>query len=339
MSVRRLRAGLVGCGAQGVVHARALASLPHLFELVGVADPDADRRSDVIDVHPDATGHRDLRSLVEAAAPDLLILSTWPAQHEEQVIEALELGARWILCEKSLALTSESAERMRDAAVRAGATVAEALMWRSSPRARAMQRMVEHGEVGALERVRATFHLRVPPEADNWRNRPGVGGGVAYDFTPYPVSALGAFTRGAPRRVHARQAVDAAGVARQLDALVEYDEVIGVIESSHTSGYRQSLELTGSRAVIVAEHMWTSATDPDVEFVTAGDFGIDDRRTAQVEPEDPYVAQLRDAHRSIVEGVPARVPIEESIRNLRLLELILESARVGRAVETTEVAP
>ena len=47
---------------------------------------------------------------------DAVLLSTWPSQHHEQVLQALETGIRSILCEKALATRERQAYEIWSAA-------------------------------------------------------------------------------------------------------------------------------------------------------------------------------------------------------------------------------
>jgi hypothetical protein len=62
-------------------------------------------------VIPAAIGYqltRDYRAMLEREKVDLLIIATWPHQHEGHVLAAVEAGVPAILCEKSMTTTGTS---------------------------------------------------------------------------------------------------------------------------------------------------------------------------------------------------------------------------------------
>jgi len=63
-----------------------------------------------------------------ATKPDIVVVSSPPVAHEEQVIAALEAGAH-VLVEKPFALSSGPARRMRDAAERLGKALLVGFGW------------------------------------------------------------------------------------------------------------------------------------------------------------------------------------------------------------------
>jgi predicted dehydrogenase len=329
---RRVRVGLVGCGDVARIHAAVMADLPDRYELVAIADPVPEARTAFAERFGVPAAYESQTELLRHEQVDLVILATWPAQHEEQVLEAVAAGVRWILCEKSIAMVPSSVIKMRDAAAAAGATVVEGLMWRSGPRPLRLAELVAEGEIGAVRRMRSGFHF-IAPVANNWRADPRTGGGVAYDATCYPVSTFGAFMPGRPTRVSARRVADPNGLVRELDAIIEYDDGgVAFLESSYTNDHREMIEIAGTTAVLSMENAWTSTEDR----IDWRDGGLE-RRVFTVVPASPWLAQLEHLYLCITEGATPRISIDESLRNVTLLCAVLEAAEAGRSLDMDEV--
>ncbi len=99
----------------------------------------------------------DWRALL-AFDPDIVVVSSPPVGHEEQVIAALEHGAH-VLVEKPFALEAGSAQRMLDAARAADRTLLVGFGWPHAPVFSLARELVEVGEIGEIEHVMC--HLAV----------------------------------------------------------------------------------------------------------------------------------------------------------------------------------
>ena len=97
-----------------------------------------------------------------AERPDIVVVSSPPVAHEEQVIAALEAGAH-VLVEKPFALSAEPARRMRDAAESLGRTLLVGFGWPAAPIFALSRKLIEAGEIGAVEHM--TMHLAVNTRA------------------------------------------------------------------------------------------------------------------------------------------------------------------------------
>ncbi len=102
----------MGAGGMGSFHANTLASLPGV-EIVIVADPvleSAQRVAASVGAH--ATVHPD--EVASSSDLDGLVIASPEQTHEALILAAIARGTR-ILCEKPLAVTSESCRRIVDA--------------------------------------------------------------------------------------------------------------------------------------------------------------------------------------------------------------------------------
>src|SRR5690606_41214622 len=94
--------------------------------------------------------------------PEIVVVSSPPVAHEEQVVAALEAGAH-VLVEKPFALESGAARRMHEAAVRADRALLIGFGWSAAPAFVTARRLVEEGEIGELEHL--LNHLAVTTRA------------------------------------------------------------------------------------------------------------------------------------------------------------------------------
>ena len=113
-----LRVLVVGCGNMGAAHAIAYHTLEG-FEICGIVSLG---NSKVV-LNDRLGGGYDLYSdfyeALETTRPDAVCISTYPDTHEEYAVKALESGCH-VFIEKPLADTVEGAERVAEAAKKAG---------------------------------------------------------------------------------------------------------------------------------------------------------------------------------------------------------------------------
>lgn len=119
---KKYTAVVLGCGKVGATfemdsglikpasHAAALVANPRT-ELIALVDADPAALKRAGDYYKVAT-YTDARACLEKLKPDIVVIATPPATHEEVFLLALELNIPAIVCEKPVSDNLESAERM-----------------------------------------------------------------------------------------------------------------------------------------------------------------------------------------------------------------------------------
>lgn len=110
---------VAGCGHMGASHARAYRDLP-AFEIAGLVSRGAASRGALnASLGGGLPEFDDYHAALAATRPDAVCISTYTETHAAYAIAALESGAH-VFLEKPIAESAESAERVIDAARRAG---------------------------------------------------------------------------------------------------------------------------------------------------------------------------------------------------------------------------
>lgn len=99
---RQYTAAVIGAGAGGKASMTALSASPR-FNLVAVADIQAEARTAVREMYPGVRTFADHAQLFDACPTDIVCVSTWPPSHLEVTQAALQLPLKAILVEKPLA--------------------------------------------------------------------------------------------------------------------------------------------------------------------------------------------------------------------------------------------
>ena len=144
-----VRVGVIGTGMIGQDHIRRISQVLTGGDVVAVNDVDAARAGQVAAGLPGATVHATAADLIADDAVDAVLVASWGAAHEEQVVAAIGAG-KPVFCEKPLAPTSDACLRIMDAEMAAGRRLVQVgFMRRYDAGYQAMKATVEDGSIGA----------------------------------------------------------------------------------------------------------------------------------------------------------------------------------------------
>jgi predicted dehydrogenase len=170
------RIALIGAGTIGRTHVRAAAETPGVT-IIGIADP-----SPAAKTLADEFGiawHPDHHALLAAARPDGAIVATPNALHVPVALDCIAAGIP-VLVEKPIADTVAEAQRLSDAAARAGIPLLVGHHRRHNPIIRRARELLRGGALGRLVTA-SVLSLFLKPAAYfavPWRRAPGGGGPV-----------------------------------------------------------------------------------------------------------------------------------------------------------------
>src|SRR3954451_23010553 len=112
---------VAGTGGWGLNHVRTFARAKEAT-LVGIADPSEAALARAAGFAPNARRFRSLDEILEAKDIDAVVLATPEVTHASLAVRALDAG-KHVLVEKPLALTSQEADQVVNAAERAKRTL------------------------------------------------------------------------------------------------------------------------------------------------------------------------------------------------------------------------
>ncbi len=186
-----LRIAIVGAGVMARAHGAALSILGSLYprlalraRLVAVADVNRALATDLAERFRVERVEEDWRRVVAADDIDLVVACLPPILNREVVMAAAAAG-KHVVCEKPLAESAQVAAEMLVACRAAGVFHGLGAGYRWTPALRAIRERIEHGDLGEIRSMRASFMLDYAADPDVpllWRFRKSLaGGGIAID--------------------------------------------------------------------------------------------------------------------------------------------------------------
>src|SRR5215211_6822665 len=174
--MKRLRTAVLGCGGFANRHAQNLTILPEEIELTAFCDHHEENARQFSEKY--TNGHSriftDPREMFEKADLDLIVICLPPFAHADEVELAAQHGVH-ILVEKPIALSSEHAWRMVEAAERAGIKTQVGFMFRFGTGIERLKELLASGEVGPAGLMSARYFCN-SLHAEWWRDRSRSGG-------------------------------------------------------------------------------------------------------------------------------------------------------------------
>ncbi len=249
--------------------------------------------------------------------------------HVPWTVRAAEAG-KHVLCEKPIALTADEAGQLLDVRERTGVLIEEAFMVRTHPQWLQALAIVRSGRIGPVRSVVGHFsYFNDAPE--NVRNVREYGGGALLDIGCYLVNTARMMFQDEPRRVCALIDEDPVfGVDRLSSMLLDFPggHAIGTCATQMAAG--QGVTIAGTTGRIEIEIPFNAPVDrPSRMFVEVRtDAGVT-REAIEIDMCDQYTIQGDLFSHAVRHGLSVPYPLEDSIKNLRVIDALFASARTG----------
>jgi len=174
--IEPLKAVLIGAGQRGNVYTSYALRQPKELEIVGVADPNDDRRESFRSKYniPEPHSFKKWEDLLSGPRiADAVIICTQDSMHYEPTMAALELGYH-VLLEKPMSPSPQECVAMAEQADRKGRILTICHVLRYSPFFVTLKQLLERGEIGDLVTVQHNENVGYWHQAHsfvrgNWR--------------------------------------------------------------------------------------------------------------------------------------------------------------------------
>ena len=321
-----IRIGIIGLGWWGKQIVTCLAESPRFKVVVG-CDVDgkmaapfaAAQKFDLID---------DYKVLLKRSDIDAIAVVTPHLLHEEMAVAGFAAGKQ-VFCEKPLALTSASAERILAACVKAGGVLGIGHERRYEPAMEEMRRLFESGAFGRILLMDANVSHSNFRNMDpsNWRRDPKHAPAGAWTALGIHLGDMMVSLAGPPTRIAAR-------TASQIFPSPSEDFVSAEINFAHGARGRITCLSTPpfyGRFTLIGDQGWVEVqeggnVDKDIpsSFVHCGPDG--ERKTRSYGHTNT-VRMNFEAWADAIEGhAPYRFSTEQLLGNIKILDAVTRSA-------------
>jgi UDP-N-acetyl-2-amino-2-deoxyglucuronate dehydrogenase len=342
MNERTISVGILGGGNISDTHARAAASIPGV-SVSAICGQNPERVARLADQYG-ARAFTSLESFLDHRPMDLVAIGSPSSLHADQGIAAAARGLH-VLVEKPVDITAARADRLIEAADRAGVKLGVFFQDRLKPDVVRMKQLVVEGALGSPVLGSGRVRWYRPPEyygGSRWRGTHAFDGGGALinqaihtlDLLLYLFGPIAAVEARAATRLHAIEVEDT------IVATLQYASgAIGTFEASTAvyPGYPRRVELTGTNGTLVLEHDNLVTVDLMVGTAVAADVSapaavMQNVASATVSDATPHRRVLEDFITAVrTGGVPA-CDGREGRRSIEVVEAIYASAQAGAPV-------
>ncbi len=250
--------------------------------------------------------------------------------HVPLSILAAQAG-KHVLCEKPLGLDAAEVLKLQAARDRYGVTIGEAFMVQVHPQWRRTVELVRSGRIGALRFAMGAFGY-YNDDRSNVRNIRAYGGGGLMDIGCYPIKTSRMVFGEEPERVAATLVRDPeTGVDTLTSAILQYPSGHAIFSCGTQVVDNQSMQFFGTtgRIEIAVPFNPLSSVVSRIRIDDGRDLYDAGATVEEFPPCDQYTLQGDAFSRAIREGTPVPVPLEDSVRNMAVIDAVFRAAESG----------
>jgi predicted dehydrogenase len=249
--------------------------------------------------------------------------------HVEWATRAAEAG-KHVLCEKPIALTAAAAAALLPVRDRTGVLIQEGFMVRTHPQWLRAREIAQSGRIGDVRSIVGYFSF-FNDDPQNIRHRKEYGGGGILDIGCYLVNTARMIYGAEPRRVCALIEESARfGVDWLASMMLDFGNARHAVGTcSMEVAHGQRIVISGSLGRVEIEIPFNAPSDrPCRIFVEDAPPGeVPTRQTVEFPVCDQYTIQGDLFSEAAHEGKPAPYPLEDSVKNLRVIDALFKSGR------------
>ena len=311
------------------MHAKAWKNLPEI-NLVAACDIKFEALASFANVFGVAHTYKDVRTMLERQQPDILVIGTTPKAHLEIILEGIRNGVPAISCEAPIAMNTNDVELMIQVTEKAGVLLTEGLMYRHHLLTLDVKRLILDGAIGDVRFVRSTFSTAIT-DRTNWRFHGDLGGGAARVLGCHCVDVIRYLTDAEPKSVWGCGTFEPVSNAWEtmIGTLDFGGGVFGQFDCGFGWSNRESYEVVGTKGTILAPRAWNNG-DGYCNFLLNGE-------AVNITGVNPYAAVMLDLCKSLATDKTPLVTMDNSRRNMHVIDGVTEAARTGKQVEIREM--
>lgn len=331
-----LNVAVIGSGYIGQLHAKAINESDRV-NLAAIAERNEEAGRKAAEEFG-CKWYADTEEMLLKEDIDIVDICLPTFLHEDYVMLAARCK-KHVLCEKPVALSVESFDRMTEAAGKAGVSMMVAQVVRFWHEYADIKRRYDAGEFGKIKMVYAN-RLSQHPNWTNWQRDPKLSGGGLYDLHTHDIDYV-RYLFGPAESVYAVGDKNESGCWNHVVSSITFKNgVKAVVEGAYemTDGFPFNMyfRITGENKT--AEYNLKAGLNIRDGDTTRQEIIFETGKESLVLSKDSYPDPYRDEieyFASCVEkGIkPETVPLEQSREVLCLLAAINESLETGKVIK------
>ena len=327
---RQFRWGILGSSRIARVCLIPAFKLANNGVLTAIASRDLSRAHKLQNEYDIPKAYGTYQELIEDPELDGVYIPLPNNLHYPWTLRALEAG-KHVLCEKPLALNAIEAAEMMNKAHNCQRVLMEGLMHKFQPRIKHIQKLIESGEIGDPQIVRAAFTFHAA-DRNNFRFAPEMGGGALLDVGGYCVSIAREVFQAEPTQVQAFSEFGETGVDLTTTAILKFPKgKMGIIECSFVSSLQQTFSVIGTDQSIEVPHNAFIPWDKSPYFTMRGQDQEIGNRIA-IPGADQYRLMVEHFANVAIGAETLEITPEFSIANMTVLDAIAKAAELNRSL-------
>jgi predicted dehydrogenase len=236
--------------------------------------------------------------------------------------EKAAVAGKHVLCEKPIGLNAGEAKRLIEIRERTGVKIGEAFMTRTAPQWLRTREIAQSGKLGELRSI-VWFFSYNNRDPRNIRNVPEYGGWALMDIGCYAITMSRFLFGEEPKRVLALMERDPEmGTDRLTSALMDFPNGHAIFTCSTQLTPFQRMQAFGSMGRVEIEIPVNTLPDKATRIFVNGEL-------EEIPACDQYTIQGDLFSQAIQQGGEVPVPLEESVRNMTVIDALVRSARSG----------
>ncbi len=300
------------------VHARANSRLTALVS----ADPTRLRRLGQRYGVETLGSYADFETCLQSA--DAAYICTPNSTHADLTVRAAEAG-KHVLCETPLAVTDKECARMINACRANGVRLMTAYRLHFEPLSLEILARVRNGDIGQPRFFTSTFSMHVRP--GGIRTRRSTGGGTLYDIGIYCINAARVLFGEEPTSVFATEVDDTTAAVLKFSG-----GRLATFTASFSAADVSSYLIVGTKGSI--------EVNPAYDYAAALAYTItvgERNQRKNGTKADQFAAELSYFSNCVLKGNDPEPSGEEGARDVRIIDALYESARIGGSVSLRPV--
>lgn len=249
--------------------------------------------------------------------------------HVPWSIKAIQAG-KHVLCEKPIGLSASEGQQLVDCSkAHPQIKVMEAFMYRHHPQWQLAKNLVKTGTIGELRTIQSFFSY-FNDDPQNIRNQRDIGGGGLMDIGCYPISLSRFIFDAEPQRVMGIANYDTAlGTDRLASATLDFQSGTSTFTCSTQLNPYQRVHMHGTTGRVEIEIPFNARIDQPCKVWHQRGSEV---KELEVDICNQYTIQGDLLSQAILNDTPVPTPLEDAVANMKVIEAIVESNRLGNWV-------